>query len=120
YKKEGRVTNNIAKLPVYLLASSVTAFLAGVLSAITTMMGGFLVIPAIQTWFVMKYQQGNYFVSGVIAFIPWIIIYLYTNDQPILTQVTFNLACRSAIAGILIYGVRYHVYPKIMDYWQSK
>ncbi|NOH26432.1 MULTISPECIES: hypothetical protein [Vibrio] len=114
------MTINIAKLPMYLLVSSVTAFLAGVLSVITMMMGGFLVIPAIQTWFMMKYQQGNYWVSGAIAFVPWIIIYLYTKEQPNLTQVAFNLACRSAIAGILIYGVRYHVCPKITDYWPSR
>ncbi len=114
------MTINIAKLPMHLLVSSVTAFLAGVLSVITMMMGGFLVIPAIQTWFMMKYQQGNYFVSGAIAFVPWIIIYLYTNEQPNLTQVAFNLACRSAIVGILIYGVRYHVYPRITDYWPSR
>ncbi|EGU46211.1 hypothetical protein VIOR3934_13617 [Vibrio orientalis CIP 102891 = ATCC 33934] len=112
--------NNIAKLFMRVLASSVTAFLAGVLSVITLIMGGFVVIPALQTWLIMKYQQGNYFVSGVITFVPWIIIYLYTNDQPNLTQEVINLACRSAIVGILIYGVRYHVYPKIMAYWSSR
>lgn len=120
YKKENRVLNNISKLFMHLLSSSVTAFLAGILSVIMMMMGGFVVIPALQTWFIMKYQQGNYFVSGVIAFVPWIIIYFCTNDQPNLTQVVINLACLSAIAGIILYGVKYHVYPKIMNYWSSR
>ncbi|MCG9647721.1 hypothetical protein L1D24_03965 [Vibrio brasiliensis] len=112
--------NSIAKLLLHLLVSSVTAFLAGFLSVAMMMMGGFVVIPTLQTWFIMKYQQRNYFVSAAITFVPWVVIYLYTNDQPNLTQEIINLACWSAIAGILIYGARYHVYPKIMGYWSSR
>ncbi|MEZ8188369.1 MULTISPECIES: hypothetical protein [Vibrio] len=112
--------NRIAKLLMHLLASSITAFFAGILSVILTMMGGFLIIPAFQTWFIMKYQRGNVFISSMIAFAPWVAIHFYAIDQPNLTQVVINLACQSAIAGIILYGLRYHAYPKVMDYWSGR
>ncbi len=110
----------VVKHLMYLFVSSITALLTALMSVVFMFMGGFLIIPAIQTWFIMKYQQGNYCVSSMVAFAPWVGIYFYSIDQPTLTYTVITLACQSAIVGICLYGVRYYAYPKILDFLSSR
>ncbi|MGR6831312.1 hypothetical protein [Aliivibrio wodanis] len=120
YKSDSLELVWLAKHLMYIFVSSIAALLTVLMSVVSMFMGGFLIIPAIQTWFIMKYQQGNYCVSAMIAFAPWVGIYFYSIEQPTLTYTVITLACQSAIVGICLYGVRYYVYPKILDFLSSR
>ncbi|HGF5102115.1 TPA: hypothetical protein ACF35K_000746 [Vibrio parahaemolyticus] len=99
----------------YMVVSISTAAVAMLLSALTMWVGGLLVIPALQTWYVMKYMEKGLFASFFFAAVPWVGIYFSSLNQPTLTYTVIKISCLSALVGTVIHWVRYYVYPQVKN-----